>query len=84
MRPERAPDPADAGCNSKLAQYSNTPILHNSAWPDFEDEDEDENEAPHEWHQIAFVRTSWHAQSPGDDLLAPLPGRIVSERLTQG
>src|SRR5260221_11220782 len=23
----RAPDPADAGCNSKLAQYSNTPIL---------------------------------------------------------
>src|SRR5258707_4769469 len=30
MRPERAPDPADAGCNSKLAQYSNTPILQYS------------------------------------------------------
>src|SRR5258707_6395988 len=30
MRPERAPDPADAGCNSKLAQYSNTPSLHHS------------------------------------------------------
>jgi len=28
------PNPADAGCNSQLAQYSNTPILHHSAWPD--------------------------------------------------
>jgi hypothetical protein len=27
MRPESTPDPADAGCNSQLAQYSNTPIL---------------------------------------------------------
>jgi hypothetical protein len=33
-RPESTPNPADAGCNSKLAQYSNTPILHHSAWPD--------------------------------------------------
>jgi hypothetical protein len=34
MCPESTPNPADAGCNSKLAQYSNTPILHHSAWPD--------------------------------------------------
>jgi hypothetical protein len=26
-----APNPADAGCNSKLAQYSNTPLLHHPA-----------------------------------------------------
>jgi len=33
-RPESTSNPADAGCNSQLAQYSNTPILHHSAWPD--------------------------------------------------
>jgi hypothetical protein len=27
-------NPADAGCNSYFAQYSHTPILHHSAWPD--------------------------------------------------
>jgi hypothetical protein len=38
------PNPADAGCNSQLAQYSNTPSLRVAG---FEDDDEDENEAPH-------------------------------------
>jgi len=33
-RPFSNPNPADAGCNSDLVQYSNTPILHHSAWPD--------------------------------------------------
>jgi hypothetical protein len=32
--PSGNPNPADAGCNSDLAQYSHTPILHHSAWPD--------------------------------------------------
>jgi hypothetical protein len=35
------PNPADAGCNSELAQYSNTPSLRVAG---FEDEDDDENE----------------------------------------
>ncbi len=42
-RAASAPNPADAGCNSKLAQYSNTPSLRVAGF-----EDEDENEAPHE------------------------------------
>src|SRR5260221_10690906 len=33
-RPFSIPNPADAGCNSDLAQYSITPTLHHSAWPD--------------------------------------------------
>jgi hypothetical protein len=32
--PSSIPNPAVAGCNSNLAQYSNTPTLHHSAWPD--------------------------------------------------
>ena len=36
------------GCNSDLAQCSNTPVFHHSAWPDFKDDDKDENEAPGE------------------------------------
>jgi len=32
-----------------ILQYSKTPSLHS---PGFEDDDEDEYEAPHEWHQI--------------------------------
>ena len=47
MRPESTPNPADAGCNSKLAQYSNTPSLRVAEFED-EDDDEDENEAPYE------------------------------------
>src|SRR5260370_31114429 len=35
----------DAGCNSKLAKSSNAPSLRVAG---FEDEDDDENEAPHE------------------------------------
>ena len=56
----RHPNPADAGCNSDLAQYSNTPA-RNASRSDaggptlraagFEDEDDDENEAPCE-HEI--------------------------------
>ena len=46
MRPESTPNPADAGCNSKSAQYSNTPSLRVAGFED-EDDDEDENEAPH-------------------------------------
>jgi hypothetical protein len=41
-----APNPAEAGCNSKLAQYSDTPLLRAQA---FEDEDDDEDEAPGVW-----------------------------------
>jgi adenosylcobinamide-phosphate synthase len=33
-RPFSIPNPADAGCNSDLAQYSITPTLHHSARPD--------------------------------------------------
>src|SRR5260370_33960606 len=33
-RPFSTSNPADACCNSDLAQYSHTPILHHSAWPD--------------------------------------------------
>src|SRR5258708_20383667 len=32
-RPFSIPNPADAGCNSDLAEYSNTPTLHHSAPP---------------------------------------------------
>jgi hypothetical protein len=42
-RPESTPNPAHAGCNSKLAQYSKTPSPRVAGF-----EDEDENEAPHE------------------------------------
>jgi hypothetical protein len=38
------PYPADAGCNSDLAQYSNTPTFRAAGFED-EDDDEDENEA---------------------------------------
>jgi hypothetical protein len=44
-RPESIPNPADAGCNSDLAQYSNTPSLRVARFED-EDDDEDEYEAP--------------------------------------
>jgi hypothetical protein len=47
-RPESTPNPADAWCNSQLAQYSNTPSLRVAGFED-EDDDEDENEAPCEW-----------------------------------
>ena len=47
MCPESTHNPADAGCNSKLTQYSNTPSLRVAGFED-EDDDEDENEAPHE------------------------------------
>jgi hypothetical protein len=46
-RPESTPNLAVARCNSKLAQYSNTPSLRVTGFED-EDDDEDENEAPHE------------------------------------
>jgi hypothetical protein len=46
MRPESTSNPAYAGCNSDRAQYSSTPSLRS---PGFEDDDEDENEAPQEW-----------------------------------
>jgi hypothetical protein len=39
------PNPADAGCNSDLAQYSITPSLRAAG---FEDEDDDEDENEHE------------------------------------
>jgi hypothetical protein len=46
------------GCNSDLAHYSNTPILHHSAG---RFEDEDENEAPCEagswWRGVPGVET---------------------------
>jgi hypothetical protein len=32
--PESTSNPADGGCNSPNAQYSSSPILHHSAWPD--------------------------------------------------
>jgi len=35
----------------------------------FEDEDEDENEAPHEWHQIGIC---------SDELACPIPWRRSS------
>jgi hypothetical protein len=46
-----APNPADAGCNSQLPQYSNTPILQYSNTRSlrvagFEDDDDDEDEGP--------------------------------------
>jgi hypothetical protein len=34
LSPYRTPNPAVLGCNSELAQYSNTPAHHHSAWPD--------------------------------------------------
>ena len=52
--PESTPNPAHAGCNSKLAQYSNTPSLRVAGFED-EDDDKDENEAPHE-HQMGCAR----------------------------
>ena len=49
-RPESTPNPADPGCNSELAQYSNTPSLRVAGFEDDDDdEDENENEAPQEW-----------------------------------
>jgi hypothetical protein len=44
-RPLGIPNP-DAGCNSDLAQYSNTPTLRAAGFEDEDDDDEDENEAP--------------------------------------
>jgi hypothetical protein len=46
-RPGSGANPADAGCNSQLARYSNTPTLRVAGFED-EDDDEDENEAPYE------------------------------------
>jgi len=37
-RPFSIANPAAAGCNSDWAQYSNTPVLHHSAWAGFEDD----------------------------------------------
>ena len=34
LSPHSPPNPAVVGCNSDLAQYSNTPALHHSARPD--------------------------------------------------
>jgi hypothetical protein len=48
-RPLGIPNPL-GGCNSDLAQYSNTPTLRAAGFED-EDDDEDENEAPCE-HEI--------------------------------
>lgn len=42
-RPFSVPNPP-RGCNSDSAQYSITPLLHHSAWPEFEDEDDDDHE----------------------------------------
>jgi hypothetical protein len=53
MCPESTPKPADAGSNSQLAQYSNTPSLRVAGF-----EDEDEYEAPGEWHQKVSCRFS--------------------------
>ena len=47
IHPESTPDPADAGCNSQLTQYSKTPSLRVAGFED-EDDDEDENDAPGE------------------------------------
>ena len=52
-RPFSIPNPADAGCNSDLAQYSNTPSLRAAGFED-EDDDEDENEAPCEGELLWF------------------------------
>jgi hypothetical protein len=43
--PKSASSPADAGCNSDRAQYSNTRSLR---MPGVEEDDGDENEAHHE------------------------------------
>jgi hypothetical protein len=37
-------NPAAEGCNSDLAQYSHTPVLHLSARAGIEHEDDDEDE----------------------------------------
>jgi hypothetical protein len=44
FRPFSIPNPL-RGCNSDSAQYSNTPLLHHSAWPDSKDDYEYENES---------------------------------------
>jgi hypothetical protein len=44
-RPFSIPNPADAGCNSDLAQYSNTRSLRAAG---FEDEDDDDDEYEYE------------------------------------
>ncbi len=41
------------GCNSDLAQYSNTPSLRAAGFED-EDDDEDENEAPCERRRARY------------------------------
>jgi hypothetical protein len=66
-RPESTPNPADAGCNSKLVQYSNTPSLRVAGF-------EDEDEAPHE-HQIGVVYGSlWLANLRPVPTLPPFQG----------
>jgi hypothetical protein len=56
--------PAFAGCNSDRAQNSNTPVLQHPAPPGFEDEDdEDENEAPHEGGRNGLM-DGWLDQRP--------------------
>jgi hypothetical protein len=64
------------GCNSQLAQYSNAPILHHSDVAGFEDEDDDENEAPHEWRPrvvlLAIREPLSHTVPRLELLLSPL------------
>src|SRR5260221_10152519 len=45
VRPEGAPNPADAGCNSN---WRSTPILHHSAWPDSRTRTTTRTKRPHE------------------------------------
>ncbi len=49
------------GCNSDLAQYSNTPSLRAAGFED-DDEDEDENEAPYVTYVTRVPITPAYAQ----------------------
>ena len=61
-RPFSISNPAEAGCNSDLAQYSNTPSLRAAGFED-DDDDEDENEAPCEGESIIWMRPG--VKTPG-------------------
>jgi hypothetical protein len=77
MRPESTPNPADAGCNSELAQYSNTPSLRVAGFEDEDDdEDEDEDEAPHEQESGTALWSSAAQVNPRRTNLVPLSGHV--------
>jgi hypothetical protein len=80
MRPESIPNPGDAGCNSQLAQYSNTPSLRVPGFED-EDDDEDENEAPRERRQKKIASGLLACQFDRAQILLPLRGRWLAELL---